>query len=350
VSNRRGWVPARVLEASDRSYAEAVLPLLDRARKEIVLSLYLMEPNDTAGPDHPVNRFLEALLKARQRGVGVRIFLNTNFRFRPKTEVGRGSYFERLLEAGVEVTTLLPARRLHDKLIIIDGRYVVEGSTNWSVSALQENYESSSIIDSPPHAQKKLERIASLTLPPPPRESEIDSPLATLPETVEFPMALFEKDKLPKMVRLSDIRALNLYLILLGQRSASQKSEMTLDLEVLGRSLALPPHWERSRVRRQMIKTLRKLALRYRLIEVDFPFGRDAKIRLHNFPGEKIRIPGRALEPSSLSNESTGVTFLALAREILKKEGVGIDSLSAPQLEKRFAIGRSTVVHARSRP
>lgn len=37
-------------------------------------------------------------------------------------------------------------RRLHDKLIIVDERYVVDGSTNWSISALRDNYESATLI------------------------------------------------------------------------------------------------------------------------------------------------------------------------------------------------------------
>lgn len=77
-----------------------VLPLLDRARKEIVVSLYLMEPQDKAGPTFSVNRLFESLLRARQRGVRIRLYLNTNFRFKPKTEVGDGLYFERLAQAG----------------------------------------------------------------------------------------------------------------------------------------------------------------------------------------------------------------------------------------------------------
>ncbi len=51
-----GWVKARVLEASDRAYSDAVLPLLDGAKREIAISLYLVEPNKEAGPLHPVNR------------------------------------------------------------------------------------------------------------------------------------------------------------------------------------------------------------------------------------------------------------------------------------------------------
>ncbi len=345
---KNSWVRARVREASDRSYSDAVLPLLEQARKEIVVSLYLIEPEDSGGPGHPVNRLLESIFAARRRGVHVQIYLNTNFRFRPKTDVGKGKYFERLLEAGTELTALLPGKRLHDKLIVIDGRYVVEGSMNWSVSALASNYESVSIIDSPAHARKKLERIERFTQPPPPSERQRDRPLLSVPETVEISKVLFDKTRLPRMIRESDARTFDLYLLLLGQAAARGKRELDLDLETLGRALALPSGWNRSTIRRQVIKVLRKLADHYALLEVEFPYARDAQIRLKQFLGGRVQIPGWLFDPDYLGQNSSPVTFLALAGEFFKKEGVAIDSVPATELEKRFGIGRGTFLSARA--
>ncbi|MBI2166750.1 MAG: hypothetical protein HYU34_00730 [Candidatus Omnitrophica bacterium] len=342
------WVPAKVLEASDREYLGAVLPLLDQAQKEIAISLYLIQPDDQANPDHPVNRLLEALLRARQRDVRVRLYLNTKFRVLLKEEVGLGKYFDRLLESGTEVTALLPARRLHDKLIVIDGRYVVEGSTNWSVSALQTNFESASVIDSPQHARKKLERMGQLMLPqvrrkPSPKPPEEDLPLLPVPETVPMPVALFQRDRLPALVRKSSQRFFDLYLILLGQSGAHAGPALELDLETLGRALRLPVEWDRTTIRRQVIKALRKLQDRYHLLQVTFPFGEDAKVTLEHWEGDKIEVPGRLIEVDLLKGQSATDTFLALAEIVLRKEGVDLHSLSRPQLEKRFGVGRRTL-------
>lgn len=306
-----------------------------------------MEPADDAPPSHPVNHLIESLLGACRRGVRVRLVLNTKFRYRPKTEVGQGTYFERLITEGAELAALLPAKRLHDKLIVIDGRYVVEGSTNWSAAALESNYESASVIDSPAHARKKLERITRLTLPPAPKEQARDLALVPVPQSVRIPAALLEKGLLPKMIATSDARLMDLYLILLGQASASGGSELTLDLETAGRALALPANWDRPRARRQVIKVLKKLANRYGLLDVEFPYAKDAKIRLKELGGDTIEVPGRLLESGHLAQESSGAVFLKLAREVLKKEGLNLDSLSAPELEKRFGVGRSAVVRAR---
>ena len=346
---KTAWAKARVLDASDRSYLEKVLPILDRARKEISISLYLIEPNDQAGPDHPVNRLIETLLRARSRSVRVRIYLNTNFRFRPKTEVGIGAYFEKLVHQGAEITALLPRQRLHDKLIVIDRRFVVEGSTNWSVTALESNFESASVIDSPAHARQKLERIARLTEPSPKKKTEKDTPLLSLPEVIEIPVALFQEDYLPRMISSSDGRIFDLYLTLLGQADATGRNDVTIDLETLGKALALPKDWTRSQIRRQMIKVLRKLSDEYRLIETEFPYAEDARIRMKEFHGEKIKLPARFFDPATISAQPSGTTFLELARERLKKEGIDIDSLSAHELEERFGVGRSTIMRTRSK-
>ncbi len=343
------WVKARVLEASDELYTTALLPLIDQARKSIVMSLYLMEPNDSASPDHPVNQLIESLIKARKRGVEVKIFLNTNFRFIPKSGVAQGKYFEKLFQAGAQMTTLRPNRRLHDKLIVIDYRYVVEGSMNWSLAALKSNFESVSIIDSPAHAKKELERIERLTLPRPSQIKLRDTskPLFDLPETVEIPATLFEKDRLAQMIRESDMRAMDLYLILLGQSCAQGNSQIEIDLETLGQVFEFPKDWTRADIRRQIIKVLKKLEEQYQLITVEIPYAGNARIEVKNFQGEKIAVPGKLLDAGSIVKEPSGTTFLKLAREILKKQGIEIDSLSAPELEERFGIGSSTVLRSR---
>ena len=348
------WNQARVLDASDRDYLETVLALLESAQKEIVIAFYLIEPDDKEGIDHPVNRFLECLRRARERGLTVRLILNTNFRFRPKTEVGNGSWFERMTLAGIEITALLPSRRLHDKLIVIDGRYVVDGSMNWSEAALTFNFESATIIDSPDYATKKLARIAAMTLPLPPRPAPVkkntpDLPILPAPETAWVPAAILQKNYLPHMIRTSDMRAVDLYLFLLGQKQAAGTDSFEIDLETAGLALGLPKNWKRSALRRQMIKTLNKLSKSYKLLDLELPYAGNAKIMLKELPGERIEVPGRLLSPDYLARADSAETFLDIAGEMLKKGGVLIDSLSAPELARRFGIGKSAVVRARKK-
>ena len=341
------WAPARVLDASDRTYLEVVLPLFGRAKKEIVASLYLIEPQDKAATTFSVNRLMEALITACRRGVRVRIYLNTNFRIKSKSEVFDGKYFERLSQAGAQLTALLPNRRLHDKLIVIDGRYVIEGSTNWSIRALESNFESASIIDSREHARKKLKRIEQLLLPTGTELRKINQPLYPVPDTIEVPLALFEQNLFPEMIRQIEWRAVDLYLILLAQSQAQKNELMEIDLETIGQALGLPSEWDRTAMRRQVIKVLRRLADEYRLIEVDFVFAQDARVRIKSLPGKTIRMDGSLFEPARLTQESSGITFLKIADELLKQEGIDINSLSNEELEKRFGVGRSVIMRSR---
>ena len=344
---KKSWSPARVLDASDRGYSDAILPLLAKARKEIFISLYLMEPVDTAPAAHPVNRLIEALLSAQSRGVKVQMVLNTNFRFLPKNRVGTGSYFLRLFESGVQITALLPNRRLHDKLIIIDRRYVVDGSMNWSVTALMSNFESATIIDSRAYAELKLQRCALLTQPAAPKARSIDRAFLQTPEFVELPLELFDKEFFPAMVSSSDERSFDLYMILAGQAAAAKKPEVILDLETTAKALKLPASWPRSTQRRQIIKVLRKLESRYKLVKISFPYAEDARVELVRLEGAVISLPGWIFEANYVANQSSGAVFLALCGELLKTEGKDIQQISAPELRRRFGVGKNTLLRAR---
>ena len=158
-----------------------------------------------------------------------------------------------------------------------------------------------------------------------------------------------ERNFLPQMVRTANERTFDLYLLLVGQAEATGKNELDLDLEVVGKALGFPSGWNRVQIRRQMIKVLKKLQKPYGLIEAEFPYGRNAQVKIKILPGDRIEIPGRLLDPAFLSRASPGVVFLALSEEILKKEGTPIDSLSASELEKRFGVGRNVFARARAK-
>jgi len=70
------FLTSKVKDISDRKYEKAVIELLDNAKDSIVISMYFInlsqEPN-------PANLMLNDLLEARQRGVDVTIYLNTDF-------------------------------------------------------------------------------------------------------------------------------------------------------------------------------------------------------------------------------------------------------------------------------
>ena len=122
-----------VKDISDRNYEEAVIRLLDGATVSIVISMYNISMGTKT--NNPVKLLLNDLLEARTRGVTVTLYLNTRFR-----GIGKGGAFfienpafKKLKDAGCVIHLMPSNRTLHDKLIVVDSRYVVEGSTNWSI-------------------------------------------------------------------------------------------------------------------------------------------------------------------------------------------------------------------------
>lgn len=268
---------AEVEDLSDRAYLERAVTLLSEAKKSIAISLYQFDI-DPARPGHPGTRLFQALLKARERNVSVFIILNRNYEF---LKGGENSIFTRnddtyglLKDAGFkEVYFADPGRRVHDKLAVIDREWVIEGSHNWSASALRLNRESSTLIHSTIYALLKEERIKSLKRADPGEE---------VPEQKLILENAFLKDSryLQSFVGASDFRAMALYLWLRYEAKRLAEDSLALDLEKMAGWLRLPADWKRSEARRQLIKVLkRKLQARYRLIEVEIPFGRKAKIK-----------------------------------------------------------------------
>ena len=137
------FVPAQVMDISDRKYEKSVISLLDNAEESIIMSMYIINPLAKG----PVMLLVRDLGEALDRGVRVEIYLNSRFNFNFEGKRHIKEPLVRLQEMGAKIYPVSSNYRLHYKLIIVDGRYVVEGSVNWSVSALKSNYESAVLID-----------------------------------------------------------------------------------------------------------------------------------------------------------------------------------------------------------
>ena len=82
----------------------------------------------------------EALIEAKNRGVDVKVVIEAD------NALSKGSEYQRLLEAGVEVRLDGNPYLMHHKAMIVDGEIVVTGSYNWSWSAENRNDENLVII------------------------------------------------------------------------------------------------------------------------------------------------------------------------------------------------------------
>ena len=98
-------------------------------------------------PKSPSNILIEELISARKRGVKVEVILETSDRGDRATERNRQTG-KMLSKGGVEVIYDPLFVTTHAKVIIIDGRINLLGSTNWTYHSLTSNHEVVVLIDS----------------------------------------------------------------------------------------------------------------------------------------------------------------------------------------------------------
>jgi len=137
-----------IYPANNGDYRGQILTHLKKAEKSIYIIMFLASYYPQH-PDSPTNLFIRELIGAKKRGVDVKVILNqsdSNYSTHSTTEnLKTGAY---LANNGITVYFDSPKKTTHAKLIIIDERFVVIGSTNWSYSAMAKNNETSVIIDS----------------------------------------------------------------------------------------------------------------------------------------------------------------------------------------------------------
>jgi len=346
LSAQKDFASAQVKDISDRAYEPAVIELLDGAKESIAISMYSI----SLGTKHknPLRLLLNDLLEARARNVNVTLYLNTRFRDADKAKLRliENPELKRLKDAGC-IIHLMPAnRRLHDKLIIVDSRYVVEGSTNWSISALRDNFESATLIHSPRLAKIKLLRLELLPVSTKPQIKQLPSPLylENIAETIDVPKALLEnREYFPRMLTRQDKRSLELYLILMAHSQAINEKEFFIDLESMGLSLGMPVSWSDTALRRQVIKSLKKLRSNYDLISVRFFHGKDAWVELMDVSGDSFSVSSGLIKSNSDIECSMRLKFLLIIKAFLKANGEEINSISTSELAKRFYVHRITI-------
>lgn len=151
--------PGQIEVLVEGGYEDRVHDLLDRAQQEIVVVMYLANLPADARPSHPVRRLLDHLIAERKRGISVRVLLDAGA---PPDEGRPNQAAADLLAAGgVDVRWDEDDRTTHIKAVIIDGRWSVVGSTNWTASALRHNREMSLACDDAALAQRVLAQVAT---------------------------------------------------------------------------------------------------------------------------------------------------------------------------------------------
>jgi phosphatidylserine/phosphatidylglycerophosphate/cardiolipin synthase-like enzyme len=114
----------------DKITTNHIIPLINAATRYIYVPAFII----THGG------FAQSLIEAKARGVDVRVIIDAT------NPLGSGSKVGKLREAGVAVKTENYAGKMHSKSVIIDDKYVVIGSMNFSNSGEGKNNENVVIL------------------------------------------------------------------------------------------------------------------------------------------------------------------------------------------------------------
>ncbi|NPB00551.1 MAG: hypothetical protein GXO10_04175 [Crenarchaeota archaeon] len=135
----------------DREYYYYLLNDIEHAKHDILIMMFEMKyyPYDRYSL---VDRLIDALIEAHERGVKVLVLLEYRTYFGYIKFNLRTYYY--LKEHGIDVKLDYDPTTLHDKLVIIDDKIVYIGSHNWTESALKYNHEISVRIVSPTLAKE----------------------------------------------------------------------------------------------------------------------------------------------------------------------------------------------------
>jgi phosphatidylserine/phosphatidylglycerophosphate/cardiolipin synthase-like enzyme len=140
------WQTASVDPIVGSTFFSKAVELIDGAKQSVSICIFTARYY-RGQSRNPINALFDALRRAAQRGVSVRILLNQNFYDTQADKHNRfiAQYFKaRNFEAAMGGKST----RIHAKLILIDGRITVIGSHNYSARAHKTNFETSVIIKS----------------------------------------------------------------------------------------------------------------------------------------------------------------------------------------------------------
>lgn len=117
----------------DKVINEKLVPLVNSAKHSIYMPAFLITHKGLTN----------ALINANKRGVDVKIILDAT------STTTRHSTMYLLRQSGIPVKVENFAGKMHSKVVIIDDKYVVTGSTNFSNSGENKNDENMIIIENP---------------------------------------------------------------------------------------------------------------------------------------------------------------------------------------------------------
>lgn len=129
----------------DEKFRAAVLREINMANKKILIATFLCDYKPSKKVRH-IDAIIEALVRAQERGVRVRVVLNRGEQDGNLKRINLTA-MRAMERKGIYAAWSKKGRRWHGKIIIIDGRLSIIGSHNLSENSLSRNGEASILIE-----------------------------------------------------------------------------------------------------------------------------------------------------------------------------------------------------------
>ena len=130
----------------DAQYFQIAKKMIQEAKHSVQVMMFEMGYYDR-NPNTPSNLLIKELIDAKKRGVKVEVILEV--REGEDRTAKRNRHTGKILSEGeVEVIYDPLFKTTHAKLMMVDGKITLLGSTNWTYYALTNNHEASILIRS----------------------------------------------------------------------------------------------------------------------------------------------------------------------------------------------------------
>lgn len=117
----------------DNVIKSQIIPLVNKSKTSIYMPTFLITHRELTS----------ALISAKKRGVKIKVIIDA------ANASNKYSKHQQLRDNGIEVKVENYAGKMHSKTIIIDEKYVIMGSMNFSRSGEEKNDENTVILDNP---------------------------------------------------------------------------------------------------------------------------------------------------------------------------------------------------------
>ena len=144
---------SKITPVTDRMYAGSAIQIISGAKESIYIAAFQMKYYENF-LDSKQNKIVRELIYAKERGVDVVIVVDE---FSKKDNA-----YDLLTAKGVKIKYDGKDVTTHSKLIVVDGKYVLIGSSNFSFYGLEKNREANVLVEDSRLAKYFIEYIQDI--------------------------------------------------------------------------------------------------------------------------------------------------------------------------------------------